>query len=362
MDTTPSPADGPKQRRSPNQVVNSYVILLKQVREAGLLRRRRRFYIVLFTNLMLAWAATWTGFILLKDTWFQLLIAAGTGVVLTQFGFLAHEAAHRQIFASQRLNEWSARLIGTGMVGVSYAMWAQKHTRHHNHPNVIDKDPDIHTGAIAFHPQAAASRRGLMVVVTCKQGWLLLPLLFFLGLSLHVDSLMYLFRRGNVDHRWVEIPILVLRLLLVPALVFSLLPLGMAFAFLASKWACSAFIWAPRSRQTTRACRSWPPPAGPIFLHRQVLTGGNIAGGKFMDALMGGLNRQIEHHLFPDMPRPHLHRAAALVRSCCQEQGIPYTETSLVTSYAVVIRYLNTVGLFAGGPFECPVVESNRPR
>jgi fatty acid desaturase len=98
------------------------------------------------------------------------------------------------------------------------------------------------------------------------------------------------------------------------------------------------------------------------FLHRQVLTGRNIAGGRFMDTLMGGLNRQIEHHLFPDMPRPYLQRAAALVRSTCREHGIPYTETSLIASYATVVRYLNAVGLFAGGPFECPVVERSRPR
>lgn len=361
MDTTPSPAGGPQQRRSPNQVVKSYVILLKQVREAGLLRRRRGFYVTLFIILMAAWAGTWTGFVLLEDTWFQLLIAAGMGVVLTQFGFLAHEAAHRQIFASQRINEWSARLIGTGLVGISYAMWAQKHTRHHNYPNVIDKDPDIHTGAIAFHPQAAASRRGLMVAVTRKQGWLLLPLLFFLGLSLHVDSLKYLFRRGKVDHRWVEIPIVVLRLLVVPALVFWLLPLGMAFAFLGVQVGVFGFYMGASFAPNHKGMPILAAASRADFLHRQVLTGRNISGGRLLDALMGGLNRQIEHHLFPDMPRPYLHRAAALVRSCCQEQGIPYTETSLVTSYAVVIRYLNTVGLFAGGPFECPVVQNSRP-
>jgi len=189
MEKAPSEAENPRQRQSPNQVVNSYVLLLKQVRQAGLLRRRRGFYITVFVILMAAWAGTWTGFILLADTWFQLLIAAGMGVVLTQFGFLAHEAAHRQIFASKGMNEWSARLIGTGLVGISYAMWTRKHTRHHNHPNMIDKDPDIHTGAIAFHPQAAASRTGLMIGVTRRQGWLLFPLLFFLGLSMFIMNM-----------------------------------------------------------------------------------------------------------------------------------------------------------------------------
>src|SRR4029453_9429871 len=220
------------ERGAAARMVNSYAALLKSVRSAGLLKRRRGFYITVFVILMLAWAGTWSGFLLLRDTWFQLLIAAGMGVVLTQFAFLAPEAAHRQVFKSKSIKEWSPRLIGTGLVGISYAMWAQKHTRHHNFPNVIDKDPDIHTGAIAFHPEAAASRRGVMVRVTRKQGWLLFPLLFFLGASLHVDSLKYLLRQRKADHRWVEIPVILLRLLVVPVLVFSFLPLGMAFAFL----------------------------------------------------------------------------------------------------------------------------------
>lgn len=142
------------------RTVLSYSALLKSVRSAGLLKRRRGFYITVFVILMVAWAGTWSGLILLRDTWFQLLIAAGMGVVLTQFAFLAHEAAHRQVFKSKGMNEWSARLVGTGLVGISYSMWAQKHTRHHNFPNVIDKDPDIHTGAIAFHPKRQARAGG----------------------------------------------------------------------------------------------------------------------------------------------------------------------------------------------------------
>ncbi|MDR6685406.1 fatty acid desaturase [Arthrobacter sp. 1088] len=362
MEKTPFQGENQRRRQSPNPVVNSYVTLLRQVQEAGLLHRRRGYYVTVFAILTTAWTGTWTGFILLQDTWFQLLIAAAMGVVLAQFGFLAHEAAHRQIFASKAMNEWSARLIGTGLVGISYAMWAQKHTRHHNHPNIIDKDPDIHTGAIAFHPQAAASRRGFMIRLTRHQGWLLFPLLFFLGASLHVDSMKYLVRRGSVDHRWVEVPLLAVRLLIVPALVFWLLPFGMAFAFLGVQVGVFGFYMGASFAPNHKGMPILPASSRADFLHRQVLTGRNIAGGWFMDALMGGLNRQIEHHLFPDMPRPYLHRAAVLVRAVCKEQGIPYTETSLIVSYTVVVRYLSAVGLFAGGPFECPIVESSRRR
>jgi fatty acid desaturase len=75
---------------------------------------------------------------------------------------------------------------------------------------------------------------------------------------------------------------------------------------------------------------------------------------------MGGLNYQIEHHLFPSMPRPNLRRAQPLIRSFCAEHGVPYTQTSLLGSYAIVLRYLNAVGLRHRDPFACPLVQQFR--
>ncbi len=80
------------------------------------------------------------------------------------------------------------------------------------------------------------------------------------------------------------------------------------------------------------------------FLRRQVLTSRNVHGGWLTDFALGGLNYQIEHHLFPSMPRPNVRRSQALVRSFCQQQGLPYCQTSLARSYAQALRHLNTVG------------------
>jgi fatty acid desaturase len=73
-----------------------------------------------------------------------------------------------------------------------------------------------------------------------------------------------------------------------------------------------------------------------------------------MDVFMGGLNYQVEHHLFPNMPRPSLAKAAAMVKDYCKEHSISYTETTLWRSYGTVVAYLNRVGLQARDPFDCP--------
>jgi fatty acid desaturase len=105
-----------------------------------------------------------------------------------------------------------------------------------------------------------------------------------------------------------------------------------------------------------------PPEARPDFLHRQVLTSRNIRGNRLTTLAMGGLNYQIEHHLFPSMPRPNLRRAQRIVRPFCAENSVTYTETTLRRSYGIVIRHLNQVGLRAADPFQCPLVTALRPR
>ena len=89
-------------------------------------------------------------FVLLGDSWFQLLIAAVLGILFTQVAFLAHEAAHRTILTSGRANDRLGLILGNGIVGMSRDWWGSKHTRHHANPNRVGKDPDIEVDTIRF--------------------------------------------------------------------------------------------------------------------------------------------------------------------------------------------------------------------
>jgi fatty acid desaturase len=84
------------------------------------------------------------------------------------------------------------------------------------------------------------------------------------------------------------------------------------------------------------------------FLRRQVLTSRNVRGGPVIGVLFGGLNYQIEHHLFPSMPRPALRHACPIVRAYCREIGLPYAEMSLFGSYRQALRYVHQIGRVAG--------------
>lgn len=341
-------------------VTSTYNELLAQVRGEGLLERRRGFYIGMFAVLTVGLLGAAAGFVLLGDSWFQLLIAAALGLIFTQFAFLGHEASHRQVFASGPRNDRAGRLIATWLVGMSYQWWMTKHTRHHANPNTEGKDPDIAFDTISFTTTDAARQRGLLAVITRRQGYLFFPLLLLEGVNLHVTSIRSLLARGPVERRKSELVAIALRLSIYITIVFLTLPLGMAFAFLGVQLAVFGVYMGASFAPNHKGMPLLPAGTRVDFLNKQVLTSRNIRGGWEMSILMGGLNHQIEHHLFPSMPRPHLRRARELVREHCRAHDIPYTETGLVNSYRIVIRYLNRVGLAARDPFDCPAANRYR--
>src|SRR5260370_1440278 len=79
------------------------------------------------------------------------------------------------------------------------------------------------------------------------------------------------------------------------------------------------------------------------FLRTQVLTARNVRGHPLTDLWYGSLNYQIEHHLFPGMPRLHMRRAQPIIPQFCRQPGIEYYETSVLDSYPAPLRFLDAI-------------------
>jgi fatty acid desaturase len=310
---------------------------------------------MVFSIVTAALGGTVVGFILLGDSWFQLLMAGALGVILTQYAFLAHEASHRQVFHSGPLNDRAGRTLANLFVGISYSWWMTKHSRHHANPNILTKDPDIERDFVSFTPDDAARATGIYAWATRRQGYLFFPALLLEGINLHIHGFRTVLGKRKVDRRWVEISMIFSRLGAYLTAIFLMLPIGMAFAFLGVQLAVFGLYMGASFAPNHKGMPILPHDSKVDFLRRQVLTSRNIKGSWIMDSFMGGLNYQIEHHLFPNMPRPHLARAAEIAREYCETHRIAYTQTTITESYGIVIRYLNRVGLAVGGdPFDCP--------
>ncbi|MBA3905323.1 MAG: fatty acid desaturase [Pseudonocardiales bacterium] len=334
--------------------------LSRQVRAAGLMRRRLGWYWSRIVAAVAAFGLVSVAFAVLGDSWWQLAVAAALAVVVAQFGFLGHDAAHRQIFASARWNEWSARVMSGVFAGLSYGWWIHKHNRHRGAPNQEGRDPDIAPGVLALTPSVAQARIGPAGWLVRRQGWFFVPLLLLEGVNLHVAGLRALSGGRQLKHRGLEAALVAARLGGYVAVVFLVLSPGRAVAFLGVQLGLFGVLLGGAFAPNHTGMPVVPRDMKVDFLRRQVLMSRNIHGGPFTDLAMGGLNYQIEHHLFPSMPRPNLRRAQPIVRAFCAEHGVAYTQASLLGSSAIVVRYLNAVGLRFREPFVCPLVQQFR--
>lgn len=346
-----------RPRQETSEPRGDYRELAVMVRRAGLLRRRHGYYWMRLIALPVVVAAGVVAFILIGDTWWQMFTAGAAGLLLAQAAFLGHDAAHRQIFTSTRWNTWTSLVVADLVVGLSIGWWQTKHTAHHLHPNQEGRDPDVEMPVIAVTADKVARTRSRpQRWIMAHQGALFFPLLMFEGLSLHASSVRRVLSPEPVPHRAIEIAFLSLRLGGFVALVFLVLSPGVAAAFLGVQLAVFGVAMGASFAPNHKGMPIVPRGVRLDFLTRQVMMSRNVRGGRVVDVFMGGLNYQVEHHLFPTMPRPHLRRAAPMVRQYCRERGIPYTQAGLIESYAIVIRYINRVGLGERDVFTCPLM------
>ncbi len=334
----------PRTRPAPHRRRGSdYSELLTEVRQAGLLDQRRLYYSVQIGINALLVVSGWTAFVLLGDSWWQMITAACLAVVFAQNGFLGHDAGHRQIFRSRRTNQAVGLLYGNLAIGMAFGWWVDKHHRHHAHPNQEGLDPDISGESIVFTDTQASGRHGVARLLSRHQAYLFFPILLLEAISLHVASVRALTRPTYRDRRREGLLLGLHFVAYVTAVVLVLSPLQALVFVVVQQGLFGLYL----------GCAFAPNHKGmPIltedddtdFLRRQLLTSRNVRGGWPVDLLLGGLNYQIEHHLFPSMPRASLRHARPIVRAYCLRHGLPYAETSLFDSYRQAVRHLHSVG------------------
>jgi fatty acid desaturase len=316
---------------------SDFAELGRRINAAGLLRRRPAYYVLRLGLVAAALVAGWSAFFLIGASWWTLAVAAFLAVVFAQVALVAHDLAHRQVFRTNTPSRRAGLIVGNLAIGMSYGYWMDKHTKHHANPNHDDLDPDVGPGVLVWSREAARGKGFL----ARYQAWFFFPLLTLLGLSLKRDSIRAL-RDGTVKRRGLESVLLAVHLVgYAAALLLVLSPLQ-ALAFLVVHQALFGvylgMTFAPNHK-------GMPHPTGDEdFLRKQVLTSRNVRGGLVVDAALGGLNYQIEHHLFPAMPTPNLRKAQPIVQQYCAEIGVPYEITSLTDSYAQALRHLHDVG------------------
>jgi fatty acid desaturase len=328
---------------SPRGRWSEYTQLSRQIKQAGLLDRRRGWYAARIGLNLALLAAGWVAFAALGESWWQLLVAAYLAVVFTQVAFVGHDAGHRQIVRSRRANDRMGLLHANLLVGISFGWWVPKHNAHHSNPNHEDLDPDISITALAFTADQAGSKHGLVRLIARHQGWLFFPLLLLEAAHLHLASIKAVLRGSGRANAIERLLLLAHVAAYLAALLLVLSPLQVVAFIVVQQGLFGLYLgcaFAPNHKGMPTLTQADELD----FLRRQVLTSRNVRGSWLVDFVLGGLNYQIEHHLFPNMPRPNLRRAQPLIRAFCEQHSLDYTEASLFGSYAEAVRHLHAVG------------------
>jgi fatty acid desaturase len=320
-----------------------YAELKRRVQAAGLLGKRPGYYVLMLVTNSIAFATSLWLLALVHNVWSTVAVAALLGFVSGQLGFQLHDSGHRQMFSSRSVNTAIGIVTGNGLLGMSYGWWVDKHNRHHGNPNHQDLDPDIGVGVIAYSEEQAMAKTGAARWIVRHQASLFFPLLFGLAWTMHVASVRFLISTKD-RLRWVEVGTLCLHALAYTALLVAIAGPWRALLVIVVQKCVGGFYMAAVFAPNHKGMPQIEVGQELDFLRSQVLTSRNVKSSPFTDLVYGSLNYQIEHHLFPTMPRCNIRRAHKVVREYCAELGVPYHETTIYRSYHEILSFLHEVG------------------
>jgi len=323
---------------------SEYAELKQIIKLQGLLDKRPACYVfqLFFTLGMLALSAS---LLLLTDSLLlQLFNAAFMAFIFTQIAFIAHDAGHRQIFQSVRKNDILGLLLGNFVLGLSRAWWVTKHNQHHANPNHTDLDPDIDLPIFAFSAEQARRKQAIPRFVVKYQAYIFFPLLLLEAFHLLIFSVSFLLQKKPKRYLLAETILIVAHISLYGGLLFYLLGIWPAVLFIAVHQALFGLYLGSVFAPNHKGMLILDDGNQMDFLRRQVLTSRNLKSHPITDFLFGPLGCQIEHHLFPSMPRSNLREAEKTVKDFCEKRSITHHETSVLNSYRETLQYLHQVG------------------
>ncbi|KAG1675245.1 hypothetical protein FOA52_016276 [Chlamydomonas sp. UWO 241] len=306
-----------------------YREMAKTVEAAGLYKPNPSYYIPLYAYLTALYIATW---MLVRSE--QILLASCTiGAFWGQLAFVGHDVGHRCVYASKKANDILG-LVVTAFLGIGFSHWVDNHNAHHAVVNSSDCDPEVQfmpfiaTSTLHFEhtrPNMTPMEKRLSSIsqrLVSYQHYSFIPLLFFARYKFYVQSL----------HSWATAKLYVGRWSELAAQMFFFTWL-VALALQLPTWP-QVIVWVVMSHASdwvlylqtviTHFPRDIRPGVQPEWVEAQAIGTLNWTCPAWLDWYHGGLHFQIEHHLFPRIPRHNLRKSSLLLKPFLEDLGIEY--------------------------------------
>lgn len=359
-------------KKDPKQAAfeKAYRELRVKIKKAGLMKPSMLYYSWKFASTLSICAVAWA--MVLNFDSFAMHMAAAVVLALfwQQCGWLAHDCLHHGVFENRLYGRLAGLMVGNVWQGFAVSWWNNKHNQHHSIPNIYassddahNADPDIDTAPLLFWSMRIAegffsnSSTAVSKFFLRNQKFLYFPILGLARIAWLEGSFSYVFpnplawetqnlqlaKKTSLKFVWLERLGLLAHYAWVAALCYNTGSLARALAFFFTATCTSGLMLAVVFGLGHNGMALYDAEKRPDFWQLQVSTTRNITGNALVHWFCGGLQYQVDHHLFPSAPRHSLPKINEIVKGFCKEQGVTYHETSMWEGTKEILGTLDTV-------------------
>ena len=330
------------QKLTFSEAAKIYGTLHEKIGENNTLDRKYIYYFLLGLLETVLFFSFLSFFFMVKHPLLQIVVASAVGFLSVRIGGLIHDARHRAILKSPRLND-VLRYSWSLCVAFPYPVWQIKHNAHHANTNKEGEDPDLEV-PISFTEDMYKRKNIIVRFMRPYQAWLYFPLGSLVAFTMRLKAVPYLLKQSTSSNLlFLAFHIIGILIWYVgPFLVFS--PLKAIIFFVFTNMTGGFYmlnIFAPNHKGMPQLEKDTKLS----FLEHQIITSRNVKTSFLGNYLYMGLNYQIEHHLFPYCPRNSLHEIAPYVKKLCQQHGLPYMEMGAVETGVFIVKELHQASL-----------------
>ncbi|KAK9143891.1 hypothetical protein Syun_013291 [Stephania yunnanensis] len=342
-----------------SDVSNDYRKLVSEITKLGLFERIGfGFFLSLLTIsvllLIIVLGVLWS-----TSVWVHMICGGFMGIVWTQSGWLGHDSGHYKIIKNRRMNRFMQVLTGNCLSGVSIAWWKRNHNAHHIACNSLEFDPDVQhmpvfavssrlfNSLTSYYYEREMKFGSFTRFLVSYQHLTFYPVMCLARINLFAQSVLLLVSKRKVPYRAQELFGLLVFWTWYPLVVSCLPNWGERVMFVVLSFAITGIQHVQFCLNHFSSTVYVGQPNGCNWFEKQTEGTLDITCASWMDWFHGGLQFQIEHHLFPRLPRCHLRKISPLVKSLCKKHGLPYTSVSFWEANVLTFGTLRTAALQA---------------
>ena len=275
-----------------------------------------------------------------------------------QLAFIGHDIGHNSVSHVRLADNFWGVLLGNTLGGISLGWWKRNHNTHHVICNSVDHDPDIQHMPIfavsekifgkfwsTYYEKWVVTDLPARLLVSYQQ-YLFYPVMFIARFNLYVQSWLMLLSTKKAEYKKLEIATLAVFALWVGALVSQLptwqeritwLVLSHGFAGILHVQICISHFPMETFRGGAYAVEPEEKDSTEWF-RLQLRTSMNVDCPTWMDWFHGGLQFQVEHHIYPRVPRHNLRKVRDMVRAVCAKHNVPYHEADFIGANVLLVK------------------------